>query len=140
MQHLVDTEEWVFPPRVQALLHSEDFVGFVPDTQGRVNRIRLAPAALAARFDELRTHSLAALAPVTISDLERTAVHSDLGTVNLSELLPEWPGRDLMHIVQAERAMMQPYMSEQVRGVRTSPITMSAQPSDSRAQSTLQHR
>jgi hypothetical protein len=30
--------------------------------------------------------------------------------VSLSELLHEWAGHDLMHTVQAERALMQPFI------------------------------
>ena len=32
--HLLDTERWIFPKRVQALLAGENFVGFDPDKQG----------------------------------------------------------------------------------------------------------
>ena len=43
--------------------------------------------------------------------LERTAVHADLGQVTLDEMLHEWVGHDLGHTVQAERALMQPFIA-----------------------------
>ncbi len=43
-------------------------------------------------------------------DLRRTSQHPKFGTVTLAELLHTWAGHDLMHTVQAERALMQPFM------------------------------
>ena len=43
-----------------------------------------------------------------MNDLSCTARHSDLGIVTLEELLHEWAAHDLMHTVQAERAILQP--------------------------------
>ena len=65
---------------------------------------------VAARFAEARARSLLSLAAVTEADLERTARHSELGQVTLREMLNEWAGHDLMHTVQAERAVMQPFI------------------------------
>ena len=36
--------------------------------------------------------------------------HSDLGPVRLREMLYEWAAHDLMHTVQAERAIMQAFL------------------------------
>ena len=69
-----------------------------------------SPAALAAEFAQLRAESLRALAEVTTADLARTARHSELGLVTMGEMLHEWAGHDLMHTVQAERALMQPFI------------------------------
>ena len=66
--------------------------------------------ALAARFGEARARSLANLEMVSEADLERTAGHPELGQVTLREMLNEWAAHDLMHTVQAERAMMQPFI------------------------------
>ena len=49
--------------------------------------------------DGLRAINLKLLAKVTDADLSRTAIHSELGQITLSELLHEWAGHDLMHIV-----------------------------------------
>ena len=44
------------------------------------------------------------------ADLERTARHGELGPVTLSEMVHNWAAHDLNHTVQAERAMMQPFI------------------------------
>jgi len=105
--HLLDAERWVFPARVQALLAGENFVAFDPDTQG-TRYTTQNPQQLAEEFARRRKDSLIGLDRVTIQDLTRTAQHSELGTVTLGELLHEWAAHDLMHTVQAERALMQP--------------------------------
>lgn len=110
LQHLVDTERMVFPARLQALLAGRDFETFNPDTQGTLLAAQ-TPADLAAEFARYRSASLAALAQVTDLDLSRTARHSELGMVTLAEFLHEWAAHDLNHTVQAERAMMQPFIA-----------------------------
>ncbi len=109
LQHLVDTEE-IFPARVRYLLAGQDFPAFDPDTQGTKVTSKQSPAALAAEFARLRAQSLAVYAQVTPADLDRRARHQELGPVTLGELVHEWAAHDLMHTVQAERAMMQPFI------------------------------
>jgi hypothetical protein len=111
LQHLVDTERWVFPARVLALRMGKDFPAFDPDSQGTKPDVSMTPADLAAEFAQLRGEGLAALAKVTLEDLERRARHAELGMVTMSELLHEWAAHDLMHTVQAERALMQPFIA-----------------------------
>lgn len=111
LQHLVDTERWVFPPRVGHLLAGRDFPAFDPDSQGTRPEAAMAPADLAGEFANLRAQGLAVLSTVTPADLERRARHAELGIVTLAELLHEWAGHDLMHTVQAERALMQPFIA-----------------------------
>lgn len=110
LQHLVDTERWVFPARVQAFLTDQDFQAFDPDRQGTKLDPQRPATELAAEFAQLRTASLATFALITPSDLSRRARHSELGEVTLSELIHEWAAHDLMHTVQAERALMQPFI------------------------------
>jgi len=110
LQHLIDTERWVFPARVEALLAGRDFPAFDPDSQGTKPDVAQAPAQLAAEFAQLRKSGLAMLSRVTPGDLSRQARHSELGLVTLSELLHEWAGHDLMHTMQAERALLQPFI------------------------------
>ncbi len=109
LRHLLDTERLVFPPRVQAFLTGRDFATFDPDTEG-TGGDGLTPAQLAGEFARLRAETLAALQGVTQQDLARTARHAELGRVTLGELLHEWAAHDLMHTVQAERALMQPFI------------------------------
>jgi hypothetical protein len=112
LRHLLDTEQYVFPVRVEAFLAGRDFEAFNPDTQGTKPDADHKPADLAAEFARCRAASLTALSRVTPADLSRTARHSELGIVSLSEMLHEWAAHDLMHTVQAERAMMQPFIAE----------------------------
>ncbi len=111
LQHLVDTERWVFPARVGHLLAGRDFPAFDPDSQGTTPEVAVSATALAQEFAALRQQGLEALAAVKPADLDRRARHAELGPVNLSELLHEWAGHDLMHTMQAERALMQPFIA-----------------------------
>ncbi len=111
LQHLVDTEP-VFQFRIDAFLAGRDFPAFDPDSQGTKPDARRKPADLAAEYTRLRTLSLEALARLTPADLDRQAIHQELGRVTLSEMVHEWAAHDLMHTVQAERALMQPFIKD----------------------------
>lgn len=106
--HLLDTEH-IFPTRVQALLAGQAIPAFDPESQGTKN-IASSPEQLATEFARLRQSSLVVLEGVTSQDFTRTAEHSELGTVTLGQLLHEWAAHDLTHTIQAERAMMQPFI------------------------------
>jgi hypothetical protein len=109
LRHLLDTERFVFPTRVRAFLAGQDFPGFDPGARPPKDLSR--PAEMAREFAALRKQSLALMAQLTPADLERTAHHSALGLVTLGELLHEWAAHDLNHTVQAERALMQPFIA-----------------------------
>jgi len=113
LQHLLDAEQHVFPTRVKAILAGKDFPAFDPDSQGTLVGAVTPTSALekVAEFARLRTETLSLLATVTPPDLQRTARHAELGIVTMSMLLHEWAAHDLMHTVQAERAMMQPFIA-----------------------------
>jgi hypothetical protein len=111
LQHFIDTERSVFLPRVEALLTGKDsFPGYFPDESGTPLSDSVAPADLAAEFAALRTENLKLVERITPADLDRQTTHAELGVVSLSELLHEWGGHDLMHLVQAEQALMQPFI------------------------------
>jgi hypothetical protein len=110
LQHLLDAERWVFPARLQALRHQRDIPAFDPERQGTQGQAADRPAELAASFAQLRAASLTALAEVSTDMLERRAQHSELGTVTLGQLVHEWAAHDLDHTIQAERALMQPFI------------------------------
>ncbi len=112
LQHLLDTEEHVFPVRVRCFLAGEDFPGFDPDAEGTLVGEASVAVAMVERFAEARAASLDLLAGLAAADLERTATHADLGLVTLGEMLNEWVSHDLCHTVQAERAIMQPFIVE----------------------------
>ena len=71
------------------------------------------PLAVAEDFARLRQESLALLAQVQPADLNREVIHGEYGPVQLAELLDEWVAHDLMHAVQAEQALMQPFAGGQ---------------------------
>ena len=106
----MDTERWVFPVRVRAFLAGEDFPAFDPDSQGEISERVLSAVDLSAEFSRMRKESLSLLETLSPDDLDRQAVHGELGRVTLSEMLYEWGGHDLMHTVQAERALLQPFI------------------------------
>jgi hypothetical protein len=107
----VDTERHVFPVRVGCFLAGQDFPAFDPDRQGSVGVAQPEPLELVGEFNKLRIATIELLAKVTKADLPRQAVHRELGPVTLEEMLNEWAAHDLMHIVQAERALMQPFIA-----------------------------
>jgi DinB family protein len=110
LQHLIDTERFVFPARVRAFLAGWDFDAFDPDRQGTVAETGRSALELSAELAMLRAGNLGLFDTLTPADLERQAVHQELGPVTLSQLVHEWAGHDLMHTVQAERALMQPFI------------------------------
>jgi hypothetical protein len=108
--HLLDAERGVFPARVRAFLAGmKNLQNFDPDAEGSPLAQR-STGELAAEFARLRAASLAELAAVTADDLGRTARHSALGEVTLGQMIHEWAAHDLMHTVQGERALMQPFI------------------------------
>ena len=108
--HLVEAEREVFPVRLQRFLAGQDFEAFHPDEGGPPEVASLEPLALSAEFAQLRAGSLRLLASVGAADLQRTALHPELGRVSLDQMIHEWAAHDLMHTVQAERALMQPFI------------------------------
>ncbi len=112
LQHMVDAEKLVFPVRIRAFLKGENFNNFNPNTQVAQNKGVRSPGELVKEFSLLRTSNLELLSTLKAADLPRTAQHSELGKVSLKELLHNWAGHDLLHLVQAERAIMQPFIKE----------------------------
>jgi uncharacterized damage-inducible protein DinB len=110
LQHIIDVER-VFQSRLKAFLDGlESFPAFNPDAKGALEAAARSPGVVAAEFAELRAVSLEAIGKLQPNDLGRTSRHAELGKVTLEEMLNEWPAHDLNHTVQAERALMQPYI------------------------------
>lgn len=109
LQHLIDTEREVFPVRVRYFLKGEDLPNYNPNKQ-EVKPGELQPVELAQEFSMLREGSLQLLGTLATADLSRQARHEEMGLVSLGQMLNEWAGHDLMHTVQAERALMQPFI------------------------------
>ncbi len=108
LQHIVDTEK-VLQFRLQAFRQGRDFPGFDPDEEG-TQPGAATPQALVAEFVRLRRESLAALESITPADLQLKARHAELGPVTLDQMMHEWVAHDLNHTIQAEEALMQPFI------------------------------
>jgi hypothetical protein len=107
--HLIQTERDVFPRRVRNFLAGEDLSGFTPS--GAAGAADLSLRDLAAEFARLRAANLELIADIEPEDLGRSARHPDLGPVTLGEVLHTWAAHDLNHTMQAERALMQPFIA-----------------------------
>ena len=109
LEHLLDAERMLFPVRLRAFLAGQDLHDFDPRQQHATPESR-TPEQLVAAFVHSRQESLVLLKQLKDDDLGRTVQHPKLGTVTLEEMLHTWAAHDLMHTVQAERALMQPFM------------------------------
>jgi hypothetical protein len=106
LRHLIDLETRVFPTRLRALLAGQPF----PAAGAPIVTAGASPADLAALFARHRAANLDLLAGVQRADLDRAIVHPQLGQVTVRNLVHDWAAHDLMHTVQAERAMLQPFL------------------------------
>jgi DinB superfamily len=109
LQHLLDAERLLYPVRCRAFLTGQSFDNFDPH-EHHVGHDSQTPKQLVAEFIRYRQESLVLLNQLKDNDLERTAQHPKLGTVTLVEMLHTWAAHDLNHTIQAERALMQPFM------------------------------
>jgi hypothetical protein len=108
LQHLMGSER-VFQFRVQAFLAGRDFPDFNPVSDGSKPGSQ-TPLELAIEFAQLRRESLQMLEKLLPVDLGRKVRHAELGMVTLHEMVHNWAAHDLNHTVQAERALMQPFI------------------------------
>ena len=109
LQHLLNAEQVLFPVRLHAFLTGQNFTDFDPH-QPHEESDQQTPEQLADAYARYRQKSLALLKQLKDDDLERTSHHPKFGTVTLSQMLHTWAGHDLMHTVQAERALLQPFI------------------------------
>jgi hypothetical protein len=108
--HMLDTERQVFPARVRWLLAGQDFPSFDPDREGSHSQPPGGMADWARELTVLRAESVSLVRRLRQEDLACTARHQELGVVTMAELLHEWAGHDLLHLMQAERALLQPFI------------------------------
>jgi uncharacterized damage-inducible protein DinB len=109
LQHLLIAERSLFPTRFQAFLARENFVAFDPNAR-HTDIDAQTPEQLVDAFARYRQENLAVIQQVKDEDLGRTVQHPALGTVTLAQMLHTWAAHDLNHTIQAERALMQPFM------------------------------
>src|SRR4051794_3405217 len=110
LRHLRDAERDVFLLRLEAFRAGQDLVPYDPERDGSASPGETAQA-LAEDFARLRAASLALLADMRPEDLEITVTHGEYGPVQLRAMLHYWAAHDLMHAIQAERALMQPFIA-----------------------------
>ena len=111
LHHLLSTEA-VNATRLQAFLAGQpSFPAYDPDAPENRPDPTLGPLELAREFARRRAASLTALRLLTAADLGRGSRHAGLGPVTLDQLLHNWAAHDLNHTVQAERALMQPFLA-----------------------------
>jgi uncharacterized damage-inducible protein DinB len=109
LQHMLDVER-VYYTRVQSFLAGQDFKAFDPLSQGSQADPHRPLSAAAEEFASLRARSLELLETIQEQDLPRCVRHQELGPVKLEEMLNTWAAHDLNHTMQAERAVMQPFI------------------------------
>lgn len=107
--HLADGEVHDWIPRI-AIVMGGAGKRFVPfDREAGMVRYRdWSVAQLLDEFDRLRAASLARLDAfaITPADLAREAIHPDLGSVTLEQLLACWVTHDYAHLAQISRVMV----------------------------------
>lgn len=109
LHHLVVLERSAMPRRITAFLSGGTF----PVVDFAAAKAEIPTIGLAAEFELCRASSLVILDQVTEADLTRELRHPTFGLITLEMFLHHWAGHDLMHTVQAEHALMQPF----IRGV-----------------------
>jgi hypothetical protein len=110
LQHIIDVE-LVFQSRLHAFLNGEEsFPAFNPDAEGSQLIAEPSVDDLAEEFSRLRRESLDLIAAIGPVDLDRESRHQELGLVTLEMMINEWPAHDLNHTMQAERAVMLPFV------------------------------
>lgn len=109
LHHLLDTERLVFPVRIRAILGGASSVANVDQNDTAWDGTQRAEQ-IVGEFTELRAGTLDLLSTVTVADLDRTVTHSEYGTVSLGQMLHYYPAHDLTHLIQIERAIMQPFL------------------------------
>ncbi len=109
LHHLLDTERLVFSPRIRAFLSGALTIQNLDPNDVDWDTSRSA-MAIADDFAALRLETVALVATLTPVDLSRESEHSELGRLTLGQMLHYFPAHDLTHLVQIERALIQPFL------------------------------
>jgi DinB superfamily len=111
--HTVDTEEAIFTWRIRGFLDGVEVLpSYDPDVQGTPVTDATEPTELARQLAPRRAAKVELVRSLSETDLQRTSRHSELGPVTLREFLNEFSAHDTMHLVQAERALMQGFIPD----------------------------
>lgn len=114
--HLVHCEETNWIPRINIMLSDNEIKKFEPlDRFAQFEKCKgKTTDQLLEDFINVRRSSLSKLERLKISEaqLAKTAIHPELGLVNLSQLISTWVVHDLDHLAQISRVMAKQYKNE----------------------------
>ena len=108
--HMIDFEGQGVPERIQAFLEGQNFPVYPPGRLSAAGESQ-SPQAAAEEFARLRKANLERLAQVTPADMARKSIHARLGEVSFDEMMHQWAAHDLNHTIQAQRAIIQPFIA-----------------------------
>jgi hypothetical protein len=107
LRHLIDADR-LLAARTRAALAGED----QPSPLAALENKDASPLELVAQFEALRAETLILLDEIQEEQLSLPHTHPTMGLVSLHNLLSYWGGHDLMHLVQIEQALMQPFIPD----------------------------
>jgi hypothetical protein len=109
LAHVLFTERNLFSIRLRNLLEGRDMVPFDPRLP-REPEPKREPRDTISALAELRRENARLIYALVPADLQRSVNHPEYGSVTLNQLLNLWTAHDLQHLVQAELALMQPFI------------------------------
>jgi len=110
LEHLLHAERAVFGVRLRHLLEGRpELVAFDPNAPRTAAPERTSAERIAA-WTAARGEHLQMLEQLTDADLQRSSHHPEYGTTTLAMVLNTWTAHDLDHTIQAEIALMQPFI------------------------------
>lgn len=110
--HLLHADKTNWIPRARVILeHSARTLPVFDPAGGLHTAAECGLQDLLTEFEQSRADCLSELARWAVSDaqLDQSAVHPELGTVKLRQLLATWAVHDLSHIAQIARVMSSQY-------------------------------
>lgn len=112
LEHLLHSERDIFGVRMRHLLEGRpELVAYDPDAPREADPERSSQERIAA-FKAARDENLKMLDQCTDQDLQRTSHHPEYGPTTLAMILNTWTSHDLDHTIQAETALMQPFIPQ----------------------------
>ena len=110
LEHLLHTERVVFGVRLRHLLEGRpQLVPYDPEA-ARDREPERTPRERVAAFSAERGEHLRLLGQLSDADLQRSSHHPEYGPTTLGMVLNTWAAHDLDHTIQAETALMQPFI------------------------------
>jgi hypothetical protein len=110
LEHLLHTERAVFGVRLRHVLAGRpQLVPYHPEAPRDLEPER-TPRERVAAFSAERGEHLRLLGQLSDADLQRSSHHPEYGPTTLGMVLHTWAAHDLDHTIQAETALMQPFI------------------------------